>query len=93
MQRPRLDEDIKPLSEFRAKAASLVRQVRENKRPLVLTQRGQSRAVLLDVSEYERMIDEIELLRDIRTAERQYEDGLGIPHEEARARILAKLGK
>ena len=91
MKRPRLDEDIKPLSEFRANAASLVQRVRETKRPLVLTQRGHSAAVLLDVTEYERMADEIELLRDIRVAERQLADGQGIPHEEAKARVLATL--
>ena len=46
-----LDSDIKPLSEFRANAAIFVKHVKETKRPLVLTQRGKSAAVLLDVSE------------------------------------------
>ncbi len=91
MSRLRLDEDIKPLSEFRANAAALVEKVRETKRPLVLTQRGHSTAVLLGVSEYESLLDEVEMLRDVREAERQVDEGLGIPHEEAKARIMAAL--
>ncbi len=75
MHRLRLDQDIKPLSEFRANAASLVRQVRSTKRPLVLTQRGHSSAVIIDVAEYQRLVDALELLRDIQTAERQLEEG------------------
>ena len=89
MQRLHLDEDIKPLSEFRAQAASLVQRVRETRRPLVLTQRGHSAAVVLDVSVYERLLEEIEVLRDIQVAEQQLAAGQGIPQEEAKARVLA----
>ncbi len=91
MGRLRLDEDIKPLSEFRANAATFVERVRETCRPLVLTQRGHSAAVVLSVAEYERLMEEIEVLREVRVAEQQLEAGLGIPHAEAKARILAAL--
>jgi antitoxin YefM len=87
MGRPKLDEDIIPLSEFRANAASCVSRVQETRRPLVLTQRGHSAAVLVDVAEYERLLEEIELLRDITKADRQFEEAQGIPHDEARARL------
>ncbi|MCP3959868.1 MAG: type II toxin-antitoxin system Phd/YefM family antitoxin [bacterium] len=93
MHRPRLDKDIRPLSEFRANAATLVQQVQETKRPLVLTRRGHSAAVLIDVTEFERLVGEIEVLRDIRRGERQLENGEGIPHEEARARVMATLNR
>lgn len=51
-----LENDIRPLSEFRANAASLVRQVRMTGRPLVLTQHGKSAVVLLDVRQYQDML-------------------------------------
>jgi prevent-host-death family protein len=91
MQRLHLDEDIKPLSEFRANAAALVQSIRETKRPLVLTQRGRSTAVVLDVAEYERLLEELELARDVRIAESQLAEGQGLGHEEARDRVLARL--
>ena len=46
MRQPRLDTDIRPVSEFRANVADLIEQVRNSGRPLVLTQRGHSAAVL-----------------------------------------------
>lgn len=93
MHRPRLDQDIKPLSEFRAHAATLLQQVQETKRPLVLTQRGHSAVVVIAVAEFERLVGELELLRDIRRAERQLADGEGIPHHEAKARVTATLNR
>ena len=93
MRRLRLDQDIKPLSEFRANAASLLQQVQDTKRPLVLTQRGHSAAVLIDVAEFERLVEELDVLRDIRLGERQLAAGEGIPHEEAKARVMATLNR
>jgi antitoxin YefM len=65
--------------------------VRETKRPLVLTQRGHSTAVVVDVAEYEHLMEQLEMLVDLQTAQRQIEAGQGIPHTEARERILAEL--
>jgi prevent-host-death family protein len=83
-----LDEDIRPVTEFRENAASLIRQVQQTKRALVLTQRGHSAAVLLDVGEYERMLGELELRREIEAAEREIAEGKGVPHEEVAKRII-----
>lgn len=89
--RMRYTEDIQPLSEFRSHAAEHLERVRETRRPLVLTQRGRSSAVILDVGEYDRLLDELELLRDIRTAESQLAEGKGVPHAAARERVLSSL--
>jgi antitoxin YefM len=91
MKPVKLDEDIRPLSEFRAGVASFVRQVNETGRPLVLTQRGRGVAVLLDVREFEAMRERLALLEDIVRAEAQLAAGEGIPHEEAKARILKSI--
>jgi prevent-host-death family protein len=69
MERIELDKDVKPISEFRANATSLIDQVNKTKRPLVITQHGKSSAVLLDVKEYEALLDKIELLSDLAEAE------------------------
>lgn len=62
-----LEEDIRPLSEFRANTASLVKLVKKTGRPLVLTQHGKSTVVLLDVRQYQSMISSIELSESIRS--------------------------
>lgn len=93
MQRLILDKDIKPLSEFRANTAGFIKQVQQTKRPLVITSRGKSAAILMDVSEYEALIEQIDLLQDIKVAERQIEAGKGIAHVEARKRLLQRLAR
>ncbi len=91
--RVKLDSDIKPVSEFRANAAELIERVRTSGRPLVLTQRGQSAAVVLDVADYERMVEEIELLTDVRTAAAQIDSGQGISNREAKAELRRRLAR
>ena len=91
MQPLKLDEDIRPLSELRAGVASFVKQVNETGRPLVLTQRGRGVAVVLDIRELEAMRERLALLEDLTRAEAQLAAGEGIPHEEAKARILKRI--
>lgn len=87
MRQPRIDTDIKPLSEFRANAAELIEQVKTTGRPLILTQRGHSAAVLLDAAGYSELVEEVELLRDVRTALQQLAAGEGLSNREAKARL------
>ncbi len=91
MHRIRYSQDIRPLSEFRANAAAFLEQVRSTRRPLVLTQRGRGAAVLLDIAEYERLVERAELLEDIRTAEEELAEGEAIEHEDAKRQVLARL--
>jgi len=84
MHRIQLDKDIQPLSEFRSRVAFYFDKVKKTKRPLVITQNGKSAAILIDVSEYEAMVDKLELLEDIKLAETQIGDGLGISHKNVK---------
>ena len=93
MGRIHLDQDIQPLSEFRAGVASFIRQINETRRPLVITQRGKGVAVVLDVAEYEAMQEKIELLEEIQSAESQLASGLGVSNEDARSQILGRIKK
>ena len=87
----KLDEDIRPLSEFRAGVASFVKRVNQTGRPLVLTQRGRGVAVVVDIHEFEAMRERLGLLEDIARAETQLAAGEGIPHEVAKARVLKRI--
>ena len=90
---PKLSRDIQPLSEFRAHTAKFLRQVQETGRPLVLTQHGRGAAVLLDIAEYEKLVERSELAEDIRTAEAQLERGEGVDHATAKKAVLKRLAK
>ena len=90
MSHIQLDQDIRSLSDFRANAASYIERVKSNRRPLVLTQHGKSSAVLIDVEEYQKLLDKIQLLEEISTARKELDNGEGISQEEFFSELRAK---
>jgi len=93
VSRLRLTKDVRPVTEFRANASAFLDQVQETRRPVVLTQHGRSAAVLLNVEVYEGLLDEVALLRDIKTAERQVAAGKTTTHAAVAKRLRNKLLK
>jgi len=93
MTRLNLDEDVKPLSDFRSNVTACILQTRRTKRPLVITQHGKSAAVLLGVSEYEELMQKMDVLEDIRLSEAQLELNKRVGHAQALKRALAKMAK
>jgi antitoxin YefM len=91
MAAPRLATDIQPLAEFRAKLATVVRRVQRTRRPVVLTQHGRSAAVLMDVREYDALLERLELLQDVQIAEKQLARSRGISPAKARQAVFARL--
>ena len=88
-----LTSDIHSLSEFRSNASGFVAQVHKTKRPLVITQNGKSAAVLMDVNEYDKLMEKIELMQDIETSLNQIGEGKGIPHTEAHQQLKSRYSK
>jgi prevent-host-death family protein len=88
-----LSKDIEPLSEFRKKSADFVKRLKKDKQPIVLTQHGKSAAVLMDVSEYERIAERMEMLEDLLEAKQQVEQGNTYTMDEAKERIEKHLSK
>ena len=86
MNRLKIDQDIRPLSEVRTGMANFIKQVHDTKHPLIITQHGKGVAVLLDVHEYEAMQEKLELLADVQISLNQLEDRQGVDHAEAKER-------
>jgi prevent-host-death family protein len=93
MQRLKIDQDIRPLSEVRTGIANFIKQVHDTKRPVIITQHGKGVAVLLDAQEYEAMQEKLELLTDIQVSLNQLESGQGINHEGAKEKVLNRVQK
>ena len=91
MPRLKPSRDIQPVTEFRAKAAQFIEQVRETGEPMFLTQHGRGAAVLLDVEAYESMMEELALLRDVRLAEQQAAAGKVSNHAAVTKRLRKRL--
>jgi antitoxin YefM len=82
---------VKPLSEFEANASRWIEEVRSTGETLVLTEKGERAAVVVTAREYERLLEERDLLREVHLAEKQLAAGQGIPHEQAREQVLSAL--
>jgi len=93
VQRLKIDQDIKPLSEVRIGIANFIKQVHATKRPVIITQHGKSVAVLLDAHEYEAIQEKLELLTDVQASLNQLENGQGIAHEDAKEKVLKRVQK
>ncbi len=93
MRRINLSQDIKSLSDFRANAASYVQNIKRTKRPMVITQNGKSSAIILDVNDYESLLEKIEILQDVNLAREQIDNGEGVLHDSAKEIILQNLNR
>jgi prevent-host-death family protein len=93
MERIQFDKDVKPISEFRANAPSLIEQVHRTKRPLVITQHGKSAAILLDVQEYEAMLEKLDVLTDIGEAEVDIKKKRFYSSEKALEKVRKKINQ
>jgi prevent-host-death family protein len=93
MQRLKIDQDIKPLSEVRTGIATYIKQVHDTKRPMIITQHGKGVAVLLDAYEYEAMQEKLELITDIQISLNQMDNGAGIDHADAKEKVLKRVRK
>ena len=70
-----LKADIKPISYIKTNAADMMKYVNETHSPIVITQNGEARAVLVDVESYQNMENAFALMGMIRLAEKDIGDG------------------
>lgn len=87
----RLKEDIKPVAYMQDRAADLLRQVNESRRPVVITENGEARAVVLDVDSYQELRDATLMLQIVAQGEVDAREGRVLPQEEALARIGSRF--
>jgi prevent-host-death family protein len=52
-----ITKDIQSLTTFRRRSGDFMKQLRRNKRPLVLTVRGKAAAIVQDAEAYQRLLD------------------------------------
>ena len=66
---------IKPISYLKAHAAEILRNLREQQEPLIITQNGEAKAVVQDIESYERTQETMALLKVLALGNRQIEEG------------------
>lgn len=87
----RLKEDIKPVTFMKQQSAELIRQVTESSRPVIITQSGEARVVVLDVRTYEALQDAALFMKATSHGEADIKAGRLTPQSEVFARIRQRL--
>jgi PHD/YefM family antitoxin component YafN of YafNO toxin-antitoxin module len=78
MQHTLPSEDIRPLSLFGSQATELLRAVQMNRRPVFLINKGKAAGALMDIEEYERLLELIDFHKTILASERNTENKVAV---------------
>ena len=89
--RMKLSEQVKPISYLKAHAPEIIRTLKDNPQPVVITLHGEAKAILQDVGQYEETQETLALLKVLALTTRQIEDGKLRPAGEAFAGIRKRL--
>jgi prevent-host-death family protein len=81
----RYSTQIKPISYVKSHAAELLDRIAEEREPIVITQNGEARAVLVDIASYEQTQETLALLKVLAIADKEIEAGDSVPIEEVLA--------
>jgi prevent-host-death family protein len=88
-----LKEDIKPISYIKTNAAEMMKYVNEHKNPIVITQNGEAKAVLVDIETYQKTQDAFALLNIIKMGENDIKNGKTKPVDEVFSDLREKITK
>ena len=77
--------NIIPVSDLRQDAAKILKQLKDSKEPLIITQRGRAAAVMQSVETFQQSEHDKELLRLLAKGEREIEMGEGYDLEDVLA--------
>lgn len=85
--------NIHPLSDFQRSAKTFLTTLKDTQAPIVLTVNGKAAVVVQDAESYQRLLERIELLESIagiRKSLDEFEQGQGIPLDEAFQQLRQK---
>ncbi|MFO1470059.1 MAG: type II toxin-antitoxin system Phd/YefM family antitoxin [Turneriella sp.] len=87
----KVQEDIKPISYFKAHAAEVLNQINKTHRPFYVTQNGEAKAVVLDPNTFEDMKNAISILKLLSMSEQNIGDGLVLSQNDVESRLKKKF--
>jgi prevent-host-death family protein len=78
---------------MKTKAAELLRSVDESRRPVVITQSGEPKGVLMDFASYQELRQATLLLRLVAQGEADVREGGTVPQERVFKSLRGRLAK
>jgi prevent-host-death family protein len=84
-------EDIRPVTEMKTHAARLLRMVGETRRPVIITQSGEPKGVLMDFESFQELRQATLLLKLIAQGEADMRAQRVVPQAEVFSRLRRRL--
>ncbi len=82
---------IEPVTVLKTKSAQLIRQARNTRQPIIITQNGKASAVLQDIESYEEQRKTLHMLKLLAQGDLELSRGEGIKHKRLKAEMEKKL--
>jgi prevent-host-death family protein len=86
----RYSTQVKPISYLKANAAEVLQELEQQRKPLIITQNGEAKAVIQDVASYEETQETLALLKILALGNQQIEKGEVSPIAEVVSRFRSK---
>jgi prevent-host-death family protein len=86
----RYSTQIRPISYLKANAAEVLQVLEEQRKPMIITQNGEAKAVIQDVTSYEETQETLALLKILALGSQQVERGEITPISEVAGRLRGK---
>jgi prevent-host-death family protein len=83
----KLSTHVKPISYLKSHAAEIIKDITENRQPMLITQNGEAKLIVLDVKSYEEQQETLALLKILALGNKEIEQGLFRPIEDVFAEI------
>ena len=90
-----LSQDIHPLTDFKRRTSDFMNQMKQTRRPVVLTVNGKAELVVQDAESYQQILDRLERLESveaIRAGIKAADEGRVRPARQALAELQEELG-
>jgi prevent-host-death family protein len=84
--------DIKPITYMKTHSAELLADVNRRRSPVVITQNGEPKAVVMDIESFERTQDALMLLKLIAQSEEDLRKGRWLSQSQMEAELRKRLG-
>ena len=69
----RFSTQVKPISYLKSHAAQIIDTITENREPMLITQNGEAKLVVMDVKSYEEQAETLALLKILALGNREIE--------------------
>jgi PHD/YefM family antitoxin component YafN of YafNO toxin-antitoxin module len=84
---------VKPISYIKTNAADMLAYINDSKNPIIITQSGEARGVMLDIESYQKMTNALILMKLIERSEAGIEAGAAKSHTQVFAVLEEKLAQ